>query len=86
MTRRSCATWDLDGFSVREVLGAAARVAGRDIPHTVGRRRTGDPPALVASNTRARDTLGWEPRRSTLDEMLGSAWAWRRANPAGYGD
>ena len=74
------------GFSVREVLDAAARVAGRDIPHTVGPRRTGDPPVLVASNLRARETLGWEPRRSTLDEMLGSAWAWRRANPVGYGD
>ncbi len=74
------------GFSVREVLGAAARVAGRDIPHTIGPRRTGDPPVLVASTARARETLGWEPRRSTLDEMLGSAWAWRRAHPAGYGD
>jgi UDP-glucose 4-epimerase len=41
---------------------------------------------LVASNARAAVTLGWTPRRSTLDEMLGSAWAWRRAHPEGYGD
>ena len=74
------------GFSVREVLASAARIAGREIPHTVGPRRTGDPPVLVASNTRAREALGWSPRRSTLDEMIGSAWAWRRANPEGYGD
>ncbi len=26
------------------------------------------------------------PRRSTLPEMIGSAWAWRRAHPEGYGD
>ena len=74
------------GFSVREVLASAARIAGREIPHTVGPRRAGDPPVLVASNARARETLGWTPRRSTLDEMIGSAWAWRRAHPEGYGD
>jgi UDP-glucose 4-epimerase len=75
-----------DGFSVREVLAAAAEVTGAPIPHSVGPRRAGDPPVLVASNDRARTELGWEPRRSTLPEMLGSAWAWRRAHPDGYGD
>jgi UDP-glucose 4-epimerase len=74
------------GFSVREVLASAARIAGREIVHSVGPRRAGDPPVLVASNARARETLGWSPRRSTLDEMIGSAWAWRRANPQGYRD
>ena len=33
---------------------------------------------LVATNERAREILGWTPARSTLPEMLGSAWAWRR--------
>ena len=74
------------GFSVREVLAAAALVVGAEIPHTVGPRRAGDPPVLVASNEQAREILGWTARRSTLDEMIGSAWAWRLANPAGYGD
>ncbi len=74
------------GFSVREVLAEAAGVVGAPIPHTVGPRRAGDPPVLVASNARARDVLGWTPRRSTLREMLGSAWAWRRAHPESYGD
>jgi len=74
------------GGSVREVLASAARIAGREIPHAVGPRRAGDPPVLVASNARARETLGWAPRRSTLDEMIGSAWTWRRASPDGYGD
>ena len=74
------------GFSVREVLAAASRITGAAVPHTVGPRRAGDPPVLVASNARARSVLGWEPRRSSLDEMIGSAWAWRRAHPEGYGD
>jgi UDP-glucose 4-epimerase len=72
------------GFSVREVLTAAEAVVGRPIPHRVGPRREGDPPVLVASNSRAAEVLGWQPRRSTLEEMIGSAWAWRRAHPGGY--
>jgi UDP-glucose 4-epimerase len=75
-----------NGFSVKAVLREAEAVVGRPIPHTVGPRRAGDPPVLVASNERARAMLGWTPRRSTLPEMIGSAWAWRRAHPAGYGD
>jgi UDP-glucose 4-epimerase len=64
------------GFSVREVLAAAEAVLGRAIPHTIGDRRPGDPPSLVAEIGRAREILGWAPERSTLEEMIGSAWAW----------
>ena len=74
------------GFSVREVLAAAEAVVGRPIPHSIGPRRAGDPPVLVASNARAHEALGWTPRRSTLEAMIGSAWAWRVAHPVGYGD
>ncbi len=66
------------GFSVKEVLAAAEAVTGRPIPRTVGPRRAGDPPVLVAANERARTLLGWTPRRSTLPEMIGSAWAWEQ--------
>jgi UDP-glucose-4-epimerase GalE len=74
------------GFSVREVIAAASRVVERPIPTQDGPRRPGDPPILVASNERALALLGWTPRRGSLDEMIGSAWAWRRANPGGYRD
>jgi UDP-glucose 4-epimerase len=70
------------GASVRQVLAAAESVVGRPIPHRFGPRRAGDPPVLVASNERARSVLGWEPRRSTLAAMIGSAWTWRRARAA----
>jgi UDP-glucose 4-epimerase len=74
------------GFSVREVLAAAEAVVGGPIPHAVGPRRAGDPPILVAANERAKAVLGWEPRRSSLEAMIASAWAWRRRNPGGYAD
>ncbi len=72
------------GFSVREVVEAARRVTGRAIPARPVKRRTGDPPVLVASSRRARRELGWQPTHSTLEQMLADAWAWREANPDGY--
>jgi UDP-glucose 4-epimerase len=75
-----------DGFSVRQVLVAAETVTGRSIPRTVGARRKGDPPVLVARSTRAAEVLGWRPARPDLEAMVGSAWAWRLAHPNGYGD
>jgi UDP-glucose 4-epimerase len=73
------------GFSVREVVEAARKVTGRAIPARAIKRRVGDPPVLVASSRRARRELGWQPRHSTLEEMLSDAWAWRLAHPRGYG-
>ena len=74
------------GFSVREVVEAARRVTGRAIPARPVKRRVGDPPVLVASSRRARRELGWQPRFSSLEQMLADAWAWRQAHPFGYVD
>jgi UDP-glucose 4-epimerase len=74
------------GSSVLEVIAAAERVVGRPIETELGPRRAGDPPVLVAANARALDVLGWAPRRGSLDEMVGSAWAWRQSHPDGYPD
>jgi UDP-glucose 4-epimerase len=63
------------GFSVKQVLDAAATVVGAEVPHTFGARRAGDPPALIASNERAHELLGWQPQRGSLEEMIDSAWA-----------
>ena len=63
------------GFSVKQVLDAANLIVGHEIPHRYGPRRAGDPPALIASNDRAEELLGWRPQRGSLDEMIGSAWA-----------
>lgn len=75
-----------DGATVREVVEAAERVTGRSVPVRYAERRPGDPPVLIADATRAREVLGWAPGRSTLDEMVGSAWRWHSAHPDGFGD
>jgi UDP-glucose 4-epimerase len=65
------------GFGVREVIAEVERVLGQRIEVNEAPRRGGDPPALVAAIDRAREVLGWTPARSTLEEMIGSAWALR---------
>ena len=68
-----------NGFSVLEVIEAARRVTGRDIPYEIGPRRAGDPPVLVASSTQARDKLGWSPKYDRIEPIIETAWAWHRA-------
>jgi UDP-glucose 4-epimerase len=75
-----------DGSSNREIVAAAEAVVGRKIPFTVGPRRSGDPPVLVASSVNATAILGWRAERDSLAEMVGSAWRWRRQHPDGYPD
>ncbi|WP_052665615.1 UDP-glucose 4-epimerase GalE [Nitriliruptor alkaliphilus] len=62
------------GFSVREVIDAARRVTGHAIPVIEADRRAGDPARLVASATRARELLGWEPAITDLDRIVADAW------------
>lgn len=73
------------GHSVRQVLDAARRIAGRPLAERRAPRRAGDPPELVAATGRAARLLGWTPRLSDLDSIVATAWAWhsRAAAPAG---
>jgi len=72
------------GHSVREVVDAAGRVTGKTLKTSEQPRRPGDPPALVAAVDRAASVLGWRATRSSLAEILESAWRWHRAHPQGY--
>ena len=73
-----------DGASVMEVLAAVERVTGQPVPHLLAARREGDPSILVADPSRAESVLKWSPGRSSLDEMVKSAWEWRQRFPDGY--
>ena len=75
-----------DGYSVREVIEAARRVTGREIPVRVGPRRPGDPAVLIASSDRIKHDLGWSPKFQDLEKIVDSAWRWMQSNPDGYGN
>lgn len=74
------------GFSVREAIESARRVTGHAIPAREAARRPGDPAVLVASSEKIRRELNWRPRHPELDEIVRSAWEWRRVHPNGYAE
>jgi UDP-arabinose 4-epimerase len=71
------------GLSVQQIIAAAREITGRPITVTMGARRAGDPPVLVADASRARQHLGWTPQRSSVEDMIGTAWRWLEALGAG---
>lgn len=75
-----------DGYSVREIIEAARKVTGKEIPVKVEPRRAGDPSTLVACNKKAREVLGWNPSHSDLETIIASAWKWHCDMPNGYND
>jgi len=64
------------GASVKDVLDAAGRVAGKPVPHRMSPRRPGDPAELVAAVAKARRVLNWQAGNSDLDQVISSAWNW----------
>lgn len=72
------------GYSNLEVVQTAERITGRKVHHKLSPRRPGDPAVLVASNEKLKRFLGWEARHSSLEEIIQSAWEWRRKFPQGY--
>ncbi len=68
------------GRSVLEVVRAAGKVVGRDIPYAMGPKREGDVPVLLASKDKAERAFGWKPRLSSLETIIGTAWDWHRRN------
>ncbi|MBD7967463.1 UDP-glucose 4-epimerase GalE [Paenibacillus gallinarum] len=72
------------GFSVKEVIETAKKVTGLEIPVVMEPRRAGDPAVLVASSSKARSVLGWEPKYTNLEDVIASAWGWHQSHPEGY--
>jgi UDP-glucose-4-epimerase GalE len=63
------------GHSVLEVIQAAEKATGRPVRRTVGPRRPGDPPVLVADPAKAQSVLAWIAKRNLAD-IVSSAWTW----------
>ncbi|NWF84171.1 MAG: UDP-glucose 4-epimerase GalE [Bryobacteraceae bacterium] len=70
------------GYSVLEVIKAAEAATGRQVPFQIGRRREGDPAELVADSSKLMKTLGWEPKITSLQEMVASAWQFEKLRHA----
>ncbi len=62
------------GLSIREVLDGIKRTIGREVPTVMKPRREGDPPALYADPSKARELLGFAPQHSDIDTIIRTAW------------
>ena len=74
------------GYSVRQVIETARKVTGHPIPAVEIPRRAGDPARLVASGEKAKTVLGWEPKITSLEDIIRSAWVWHSTHPNGYNE
>lgn len=74
------------GFSVKEIVDTARVVTGHGIPAKIGERRAGDPSRLIASSEKAKQILGWEPKRTSIEHIIQDAWNWHQHHPNGYDD
>jgi UDP-glucose 4-epimerase len=74
------------GFSVKQVFAAARQVTGKKIPCRIAPRRDGDVPVLIATSHKIKRELGWQPVRSSLEQMIADAWDWFQIHPDGYED
>lgn len=74
------------GFSNLEIVEAARKVTGKEIPAEIAPRRGGDPDSLIASSDKAREILGWKPQFDNIERIIETAWAWHSSHPNGYND
>ncbi|MBS1658407.1 MAG: UDP-glucose 4-epimerase GalE [Bacteroidetes bacterium] len=70
-----------NGVTVLEMVHAFESASGVKLNVEYGPRREGDAEAVFADNTKAKELMGWEPKRS-LESMMLSAWKWEQAHAA----
>lgn len=72
------------GFSVKEMIVAAKNATKQEIKVVMGERRAGDPAMLVASSEKAKKILGWEPKYTSVEGIIQTAWKWHKSHPNGF--
>ena len=62
------------GTTEKEIIDAARRITGKEIPSEDVERRPGDPACLYATSKHAKELLGWEPKYSDVDTLVKTTW------------
>ena len=75
------------GFNLGAMLieGFACDKGGVDLGGRRIIKRRGDPAVLIASSAKCKKALGWNPTRSSTEEIIAAAWKWHLSHPYGYG-
>lgn len=71
------------GYSVLEMIEAARKATGKEIPFEVVQRRAGDASTVYADPSRAVELLGWKASRG-LEDICADSWRWQSSHPEGF--
>ena len=63
-----------NGTTVKEIIDAARKITGKEIPSEDVERRPGDPACLYATSKLAKELLGWEPKFSDVETLVKTTW------------
>lgn len=71
------------GNSVLEIVNKVKELTGKDIPIEKANTRQGDDAKKIADIKKAKEVLGWEPKR-TLEDSVKSLLIWYKNHPNGW--
>ena len=63
------------GNTVKEIFDICKKITNTNIKVEETQRRAGDPPILYANAKKAKEILGWTPKK-TIQESIETAWLW----------
>ncbi len=66
------------GYSVKDVVSMVKRVSGVNFTAIESERRAGDPPSLIANNTKIKQLLDWQPQHNDLELICKTAFEWEK--------
>jgi UDP-glucose 4-epimerase len=72
------------GYSNLEILKAVEEVTGKKVTIVEKPRRWGDPDAIYADNTKAKELLGWNPQYTSISSIIQTTWKWQGSHPTGF--
>lgn len=64
------------GISVKQIIGTAEKISGKECRTETTAARAGDPAGLFADNQLAKKILGWTPKIKNIEDILKTAWDW----------
>lgn len=71
------------GWSVLEIVKEVEKHFNQKIKKTLGEIRSGEIPAIYADNSKAKEFLSWEPKRS-INDSIEELKLWYKNKPNGY--
>ena len=64
------------GYSVLEIIKVCEKITKKRVKYSFNKRRQGDPATLIADCQKARKEIFWNPSKSNIENIVGTAWKW----------